>query len=116
MTTVDGNAEFDFRQPWGDGLTPLEAAGFAFLGKGSGGLVEVFTEVELQGCGLHDDLALELLHVPAAGAHRCTDRERRVFGDFGGEVAGDFEMLSFGRDAVDEAGGKRFLGGEEPAC
>src|SRR6516225_10855307 len=99
----------------GPSSTPLEGPGRALFGKGAGGFVEVLTEIELQWCRLHDDLALELLHVPAAGAHRRAHRERRVFRDLGGEIAGDFEMAAFGRHAVDQTGGKRLLGGEEAA-
>src|SRR6516225_11306390 len=84
---------------------PLEGAGLALLGEGAGGFVEVFAEIELQGCRLHDDLALELLHVPAARAHSRAHRERRVLRDLCGEVARDFEMLAFRSHAVDQPGG-----------
>src|ERR1700686_4256418 len=99
--------------PYGRGLAPLEGAGFALFGEGAGGFVEVFAEIELQRGGLHDDLALELLHVPAAGAHRRPHRERGVFRDLGGELVGDFEMLALRRDPVDDAGRVGLLGGEE---
>jgi hypothetical protein len=62
--------------------------------------MEVLAEIELQRCGLHDDLALELLHVPAAGPHRRAHRERRVLRDLSSELARSFEMTAFGRYAV----------------
>src|SRR6516162_2821502 len=93
----------------------LEGAGLALFGEGAGGLVEVLAEIELQGRGLHDDLALELLHVPAAGAHRRADREWWVLRDFGRQLAGDLEMLALLCHAVDEPGRKRLLRREEAA-
>ena len=87
----------------------------ALFGEGAGGFVEVFGEVELQGSGLHRHFAFELVHIPAARTHRRAYRERRVLCDLGGEFIGDFEVAALRRDAVDDAGGESFLGGEETA-
>src|SRR5215471_20704600 len=96
-------------------LAALEWAGLALFGEGVGGLPKIFREIQLQRGGLHCNLALELVHIPAAGAHRRAYRERRVLRDFGGQLVGDFEVAAFRRNAVDDAGGESFLGGEETA-
>ena len=62
---------------------------------------------------LDGHLALELVHVPAAGAHRRAHAERRVLHNLARELAGDFEMMAFRCDPVDHAGRKRLLGGKE---
>src|SRR5277367_6276177 len=101
--------------PLGTVSTPLERAGRAFFGEGAGGFLEVLRQVKLQGRGLHRHFALELVHVPAAGADGGAHRERRVPRDFGGELVGGLEVAAFRRDAVDDAGGEGLLGGEEAA-
>jgi hypothetical protein len=57
-------------------------------------------------------LVLELVHVPAAGAHRRAHRERRVLGDFGGEILRHFEVAALRRKAVDDAGCEGFFPAE----
>src|SRR6266403_2272938 len=98
-----------------EGSAALERSGLAFFGERPGGLLEVLGEIELQGGGLHCNLALELIHIPAAAADGCAHREWRVLRHFRGELVGDFEVPAFRRDAVDDAGCESLFGGEEAA-
>ena len=59
----------------------LEGAGLALFGEGAGGFLEVLRQVQLQWRGLHRHFALELVHIPATGADRRANRERRVPAD-----------------------------------
>jgi hypothetical protein len=72
-------------------IISVERSGLAFFGERPGGLLEVPGEIELQGGGLHCNLALELIHIPAAAADGCAHREWRVLRHFRGELVGDFE-------------------------
>src|SRR5580692_10347806 len=98
-----------------EGSAALARSGLAFFGERPGGLLEVLGEIELQGGGLHCNLALELIHIPAAAADGCAHREWRVLRHFRGELVGDFEVPAFRRDAVDDAGCESLFGGEEAA-
>jgi hypothetical protein len=60
------------------GSAALERSGLAFFGERRGGLLEVLGEIELQGRGLHRNLALELIHIPAAATDGCAHRKWRV--------------------------------------
>src|SRR5580704_226259 len=65
-----------------EGSAALERSGLAFFGERPGGLLEVLGEIELQGRGLHRNLSLELIHIPAAAADGCAHREWRVLHHF----------------------------------
>ena len=65
--------------------------------------------------GLHRHFALELVHVPAAGADRRADAEWSVLRYLSGEVARDLEMAALRSDPVDETGCERFFGRKKPA-
>src|ERR1700680_2537682 len=64
----------------------LEGAGLALFGEGAGGFLEVLRQVKLQRRGLHRHFALELVHVPAAGADPRANRGRG--GGWGGGGGG----------------------------
>jgi hypothetical protein len=64
----------DYRAHLARASTSLERAGLAFFREGAGGFLEILGEVELQRRGLHCHFALELVHVPAAGAHCRANR------------------------------------------
>src|SRR5712691_12515030 len=91
----------------------FERAGFALLGEGARGFLEILGEVELQRRRLHHDLAPELIEVPAARAHGGAHAERRVLTHGARQLARGVHVGASGGHPVDQAGGERLLGGEE---
>src|ERR1700730_19126449 len=97
-----------FRSRSGPRSAALEGAGLALFGEGAGGFLEVLRQVQLQWRRLHPHFALELVHIPATGADRRANRERRVLRDFGSKLESDFKMAAFRRDAGDYGGPEGF--------
>src|SRR5580704_18322053 len=88
---------------------PLEPARRALLSESGRGFLEVLGQIKPERRGDESRLLDQTVEIPAPRAHRAADAQGRVLRDLPGQLMGDFEMLSGGRDPVEEADGEPFL-------